>query len=361
MREKLTDRKGEDKMQIKIGTKINSVLSEDIGIDIGSYKTAIYIKEKGIVLNEPSYIAVDEKTNEVVAFGKEAYEMIGKNPPSIRIERPIENGIISDMELAVKLLKIFISKVYNKTLLKPRVIANIPTGSTEIERHAMSEVLKSAGARAVYLLESPIPAALGAGCDISIARGLFVADIGAGKSDVSTISLGRNVVSDSINIAGDAFTNDIIKHIKSAHNLNIGFLTAEAIKKTVGCAYPMEKLTSMSISGCDVTSGLPRFMSISSEEIRDCLMPSLTKIANVIKNTLKNTPTELQTDILEDGILLTGGGAKLSGLDKYLRQELEMKVFVLEDIENYTINGIGKQLMALDSNVAEEKFYYAAE
>ncbi len=361
MQENLTDRKGEDKMQIKIGTKINSALSEDIGIDVGSYKTAIYIREKGIVFNEPSYIAIDSKTNEVVAYGEEAYEMIGKNPPSIRIVKPVENGMISDMELAIKLLKIFISKVYNKTLLKPRVIANIPTGSTEIERHAMSEVLKSAGARIVHLIESPVSSALGAGCDVSIARGLFVVDIGAGKSDISTISLGKNVVSNSINVAGDVFTNDIIKHIKTAHNLNIGFLMAEAIKKTIGCAYPMEKLTSMSVSGCDVTSGLPRFMSISSEEIRECLLPSLSKISNVIKNTLKNTPTELQTDILEDGILLTGGGAKLSGLDKYFRQELEMKVFVIDDMENCAIKGIGKQLIALDSNVAEEKFYYAAE
>ena len=353
--------KGDVKMRINFGTIINSTLSEDIGIDIGSYKTAIYIREKGIVLNEPNYIAVDSKTNEVVSYGQEAFDMIGKNPPLINIVNPIANGIISDMELAIKLLKIFISKVYDKTLIKPRVIANIPTGSTEIERHAMSEVLKSAGARTVYLLESPITSALGSGCDVSIARGLFVVDIGAGTSDISTISLGRNVVSESINVAGNVFTNDIIRHMKSKHNLNIGFLTAEAIKKSIGCAYPMEKPASMSVSGCDVTSGLPRFMNISSEEIRECLLPSLSKITNVIKNTLKNTPTELQKDILEDGILLTGGGAKLSGIDKYLRQELEMKVFVAEDMENCTINGIARQLPTLDSNVAEEKFYYAAQ
>lgn len=348
-------------MRINFGTIINSTLSKDIGIDIGSYKTAIYIKGEGIVLNEPSYIAVDSKTNEVVSCGQEAFDMIGKNPPIIDIVNPVKNGIVSDIELATKLLKIFISRVYDNTLLKPRVIANIPTGSTEVERHAMSEVLKSAGARAVYLLESPITAGLGAGCDVSMARGLFVVDIGAGTSDISTISLGNNVVGESINVAGDVFTNDIIRHIKSAHNLNIGFLTAESIKKTIGCAYPMEKSASISISGCDVTTGLPRFMSIGSEEIRESLLPSISKITNVIKNTLKNTPTKLQKDILEDGILLTGGGAKLWGLDKYLRQELEMKVFVIDDMENCTINGIAKQLLSLDSNVTEEKFYYVAQ
>ncbi len=349
-------------MRINFSYLINSTLSEDIGIDLGSFMTSIYIQNKGIVLKEPSYIALDTRTNEVVSVGTQAYEMIGKNPPCIKIVQPIENGVISDIELAVKMLKAFISRVYKQTVLKPRVMACVPSDSTEIERHAIVGVLKDSGAREVYLIDAPLAAAVGAGCDISLARGLLIAHIGAGRCDVSSISLGRSVIGKSINVAGNTFTEEIIKHIKNAHNINIGTLTAEAVKKKIGCAYPLEKLTTMNISGCDVTSGLPRFISVSSEEIRECLLSSLLKIANIIKTTLKDTPPDLLADILEDGILITGGGGMLYGLDKYLRMELGIKVFVIDDMQDCAIKGIGAELSKLDLTKAQGgKFYYAVD
>ncbi len=341
---------------------INSTLSEDMGIDFGSHNTLIYILNKGIVLDEPSYIALDTRTNELIATGTKAYEMLGKNPKFTKIVCPLENGVVTDIDLAVRMLSEFIKQVYKKTLLKPRIMASVPSDLTEIERHSITEVLRLSGARAVYLINSPLAAAIGAGCDISIARGMLVANIGAGRSDVSSISLGRSVVGKSINVAGNTFTYDIIRHIRDAHNINIGFPTAESLKKTIGCAYPLEKLTTMNVSGCDKTSGLPRFISINSEEIRECLMPSVMKISSLIKTVIEDTPTELISDITDDGILITGGGAKLMGLDKFLRMDLGLKVYVTENMQGCVVNGLGEELLKLDLPDSQGgKFYYAID
>ncbi len=349
-------------MRANLKFLINSTLSEDMGIDLGSHNTLIYIQNKGILLNEPSYIALDTRTNELVAIGSEAYEMIGKNPRFTKIICPIENGVVTDIDLAVRMIGEFINIVYKKTLLKPRIMASIPSDLTEIERHSIIEVLRLSGARAVYLIDAPLAAAVGAGCDISLARGMLVANIGAGRCDVSSISLGRAVTKKSIRVAGNTFTHDIIKHMKNTHNINIGYQTAENIKKTIGCAYPLEKIASMNISGCDATSGMPRFISINSEEIRECLMSSVMKISDLIKTVIQDTPPDLISDITDDGILITGGGAMLFGLDKFLRMELGLKVFLADNMQGCVINGIGSELSKLDLPDAQGgKFYNALD
>ena len=349
-------------MSINFGYLINNTLSENVAIDLGTHMTSVYIQNKGIVFNEPSYIAVDTRTNEIIALGEEAYMMLGKNPANTKIINPIENGVVSDIEMTVKMLRAYLSKVYKKTVLKPRIITSIRSDMTEIQRHAIANVLKDVGARTVYTLDAPLSAAIGAGCDISLARGLFIVHIGAGYSDIASISLGQCVVHKSIDTAGNSLTNDIIKYIRKNHNLNIGFLTAEAIKQKIGCAYSFDKITSINVSGCDATSGIPRFISVTSEEIKDCLQASVLKIAATIKSVLKDTPPELQSDILEDGILLTGGGAMLYGLDKFLRMNLEIKVFSAENMQDCVINGIGAELTKLDlPNAQGGKFYHAAD
>lgn len=350
-------------MSINLGRLINNALSENVGIDIGSDTVRIYIQDKGLVLSEPSYVAIDTRTNEIIALGEEAYQMLGKNPANTKIINPIENGVVSDIDSAEKMLKTYLLRVYNKkTVLKPRMITGICSDNTEVQQHAIVNVLKNIGARKVYTLDAPLAAAVGAGCDISLARGLFVVHIGAGYSNIASISLGQCVVDTSLDISGNTFTDDIIKHIKNNHNLNIGVLTAEAIKKKIGCAYSFEKIMTMNVSGCDTTTGLPRFISVSSEEIKECLLASLLKIANAIKSVLKDTPPELQADILEDGILLTGGGSMLYGIDKFLRMNLGIKVFVADNASNCVIAGIGAELLKLDAqNPQGGVFYHAVD
>lgn len=349
-------------MSVNFGLLINNALSENMAVDLGSSMTSVYIENKGLLLKEPSSVAIDTRTNEIIAMGEEAYSMIGKNPLGTKIIHPVENGVVSDIDMTVKMLKSYISSVYKKTILKPRIITAIPSDITYVKRHAIANVFKDAGAREVYFLEAPPAAAIGAGCDISLARGLFVVHIGAGYSDIASISLGKCVTHKTIDIAGDTFTNDIIKYIKKNHNLNIGYLSAELIKKKIGCAFSFDKITSLNVTGCDTVSGLPRFISVTSEEIKDCLAGSVLKIANTIKSVLKDTPPELQSDILEDGILLTGGGAMLYGLDKFLRMNLGIKVFTADTPENCVINGLGNELSKLDlPNQQGEKFYYAAD
>lgn len=347
---------------MNISLLINNALSENMAVDLGSHMTSIYVQNKGIVLQEPSYVAIDTRNNEIIALGQEAYDMIGKNPIGTKIIKPIENGVISDIEMTVAMLKAYISRVYKKTVLKPRIVTSVPSDATEVQKHAISNVFRDSGARQVYLLEAPLAAAIGAGCDISLARGMLVIHVGAGSCDVASISLGSSVVHKSINVAGEAFSEDIIRYIRKNHNLNIGYLTAEAIKENIGCAYSFDRIATMNISGCDANTGHPRFITINSEEIKESLAGSVLKITNTIKAVLKDTPPELQADIAEDGILLTGGGAMLCGLDKFLRMNLGIKVFVANDIKNCVINGLGAVLPSFDQpNSQEGNFYYAAE
>lgn len=362
MQEKITDEEVQKSMRTNFKTLLNSTLSEDMGIDFGSHNTLIYIKDKGIVLDEPSYIALDTRTNEIIEIGTKAYEMLGKNPKFTKILCPVENGVVSDIDLATRMLRTFISKVYKKTVLKPRIMLSVPSDLTDVERHSITEVLRLSGAREVFFINSPIAAAIGSGCDISLSRGMLIANIGGGRSDVSSISLGRSVVGKSIKTAGNTFTDAIIKYIKNTHNINIGYQTAENVKKTIGCAFPMEKLTSMNISGCDAANGFPRFVSVNSEEIRECLMSSISRISDLIKTVITDTPPELISDITDDGILITGGGAMIYGLDMYLKNELGLKVFVTRNMQSCVIDGIGAELSKLDlPEVQGGKFYYAVD
>ena len=345
---------------MNINSLLNNTLSNDMGIDIGTESTLIYMAGSGLVLKEPSYIAYDIYSEKIEAVGTQAKEMLGKAPHCIKVVRPIFNGVISNKNMACQMIREFISSISQKTVLKPRIIASVSMGSTQVEQRALCDVLNEAGARDVYLIEEPLAAASGAGCDISLARGMLIADIGAGSCDVASISLGNSVIGKSTTAAGDSFTNEIIKYVRKNYNMNIGFLTSEKIKKEIGCAYPFDGIKSMTVYGSDLTNGIPRFITLSSEEIRDIFNPLLLQIADIIKTTLEDTPPELQSDILEDGILLTGGGAKLHGIDRWLRMETGMKVFVTENMEECVINGVGAELAKLDiPNNQTTKFYYS--
>lgn len=339
---------------------LNNKLSVDMAIDAGTDMTLIYLRDNGIVLKEPSYIAYDINTGKIQAVGYEAYEMYQKAPPCIKVIKPLSEGVISDYDMACKMLRSFIASVCKKTFLKPRIISSVPSGSTEIEKKAICDALKEAGAREVYLMEEPLCAAAGAGCDISLARGLLIADIGGGRTDTASISFARPVISKSVTVAGNTFCEEIIKYVRKNHNLNIGEVTAENIKKELGCAYPFDLSKSMEVSGCDITTGFPCTITLSSEEIRETLTPFLKKIADLIKTTLEETPPELQSDILEDGILVTGGGAMLFGIEKYLRMETGLKVFVTENMDECVIKGVGAQLEMLDAPAnTSDRFFYS--
>ena len=335
----------------------NNAFSQDLAIDIGTQRTRIFIHSKGLVLDEPSFIAYDKHTRETVASGSDAMEMEGKAPRTIEIIKPIENGVIASFEPAIRMLTGFIGSVCGKTLLKPRVIASVPSTSTDIELRAFADVLKHAGAREVFLCEAPIAAAVGAGCDVSLARGMLIVDLGGGKSDAASLSLGASVIKKSIPISGNTINEEIIKYVKSAHNLTIGGVSAERIKCEIGCAYPFENSKSTSVSGCDITSGLPRSITLNSEELRQVIAPVISKIAVLITNVLEDTPSALQADIMEDGILITGGGAKLFGIDKLLRAETGIKVFTTDNTDLCVINGIGSELLKLDNSSADKYFF----
>lgn len=349
-------------MSINFSSIVNNALSENIGIDLGSEMTRIYIQGRGIVLCEHTATAIDTRNGEIIAYGDEAHKMLGKNPMGTKVILPIKNGYIANIDMTVKMLSEYILRVYKKTLLKPRIIIAVRSDITVVQRHAIENALKDIGARCVYMIDAPIAAASGAGCDISLPRAMFAVHMGAGYCDMASISLGRRVNGSSIDIGGNTLTEDIITHIKKNHNLIIGFQTAENVKKKIGCAVSFDKIATMNVSGCDITTGVPRFVSVSSEEIKDCLSASLLKIADAIKLAIKDAPTEILPDIIDSGILLTGGGAKLYGFDKFLHTNLEMKVYNAANMTDCTITGIGKELSKLDEqSVREGKFYYEVD
>lgn len=346
-------------MSINFSSVINNALSENMGIDIGSEVTRIYIQGRGLVLCEHTAAAVDTRNGEVIAYGDEAYAMLGKNPSGTRVILPVKNGCIADIGMTVKMLSEYVLRVYKKTLLKPRIITAVRSDLTEVQRRAIENALKDVGARSVYFIDAPVAAAAGAGCDIALPRAIFAVHIGASYCDMAAISLGRRISGSTLDIGGATLTEDIIRHIKKNHKLIIGHQTAENIKKKIGCAVSGDKTTVMNASGCDITTGIPGFVSVSREEIRECLYPSLTKISDSIKLAIKDAPTEILPDIIESGILLTGGGAMLCGLDDFLRTNLEMKVSTAANMTDCVIAGVGGELPKLDGQAAQGgKFYY---
>lgn len=323
--------------------------SNDIGIDLGTASVLVYIKGKGVVLKEPSVVALDKTNNRILAVGEEARKMIGRTPGNIAAIRPLRDGVISDYDVTEKMLKYFIKKANGlRGWSKPRVVVCIPCEATGVERRAVKDAALNSGARKVYLIEEPIAAAIGAGLDISKPSGCMVVDIGGGTTDVAVISLGGMVVRSSINYAGDKFDEAIIKYIRKEHNVMIGERTAEDLKIKIGCAYKRDEDLSMEVKGRDLITGLPKNILITSEEMRIALKDTSKAIAECVHAVLEMTPPELAADIYAKGILMTGGGSLLWGLDKLLEARTNVSVRVDKDPISCVVLGTGKALEALN-------------
>lgn len=323
----------------------DAFLSRDIGIDLGTANTLVYVRGKGIVMREPSVVAVDVKKDEVMAVGSEAKEMIGRTPGSISAVRPLKDGVIADFVVTSAMLRYFIKRALRSTVFsRPRLIVCIPSGVTEVERRAVIEAARNAGAREVELIEEPMAAAIGAGLEVAEAAGCMVVDIGGGTAEVAVISLGDIVTAQSVRVAGDDFDDAIISYIKKKYNLLIGERTAEELKIKLGSAFPYENESSLDVKGRNLVDGLPKNIVISAEEVREALADPVGAIVDAIKSTLERTPPELSADIIDNGIMLTGGGALLRGLDMLVNRETGMPVFVAEDPLDCVVNGTGKCL-----------------
>lgn len=326
------------------------LFTKEIGIDLGTANILVYLKGKGIILREPSVVAVNNNTGQVLAVGLDAKQMIGRTPGNITAIRPLKDGVIADFETTQGMLKYFMRKaVGNSPLAKPRVVICVPSGVTEVEKRAVVDSAMSAGAKEAYLIEEPMASAIGAGLPVAEPSGSMVVDIGGGTSEVAVISLGGVVVSRSLRIAGDEFDDAIVHYIKKEYNLMIGERSAEDIKLKIGSAYPSDREETYKVSGRDLVTGLPKELAVSSEEIRDALREPVNAVVESIKYTLEKTPPELASDIMERGIMLTGGGALLKGFDKLISEETGIPVFIAEEPLDCVVLGTGKVLEELDT------------
>ena len=322
---------------------------QDIGIDLGTATVIAYVKGKGIVLREPSVVAVDSNTNEVLAVGREARRMLGRTPGNIVATRPLREGVISNYTVTEKMLKYFINKVCGRFVFAPRIMICIPSQVTEVEKKAVIDAATQAGARKVYLIEEPIAAAIGAGIDIAKPCGNMVVDIGGGTTDIAVISLGGSVVSTSLKIAGDKFDEYIVKYIKKKHNIMIGERTAEDLKINIGCVYPKMQDTEMDIRGRDLIDGLPKTVTVYSSEMLEAMIEPALMIVDAVHSVLEKTPPELAADISDKGIYMTGGGCLVDGLDKLLQEKTGINVMIAQDAVSCVALGTGKALDTLDS------------
>lgn len=321
------------------------MFSKDIGIDLGTANTLVYLKGKGIVMREPSVVTLNIKTGDIVAVGSKAKEMIGKTPGSIVVVRPLKDGVVADFDVTSSMINYFISKtVKHRFLSKPRVLICVPSGVTDVERRAVEEATRLAGAASVELIEEPMAAALGAGLPVMEASGSMIIDIGGGTSEVAVLSLGDVVTAYSVRVAGDKFDDAIITYVKRNYNLLIGEKTAERVKIEMGSVLPYEGEGQMEIRGRDLLNGLPKDVTISSEEVREALKVPISSIVEAVRSTLEDTPPELSADIMKRGIVLTGGGALLRGLDKLLESEVKMPVTIAENPLDCVAEGTGKYL-----------------
>ncbi len=317
----------------------------DLGIDLGTANTLVYVKGKGIVMREPSVVAVDKRRRQIIAVGREAFRMVGRTPSSLSAIRPLKDGVIADFDMAAELIKYMIRHPMKGQLtVRPRVTVCIPSGVTEVEKRAVEDAARSAGARSVTLIEEPMAAAIGAGLSVSEARGCLIADIGGGTSEVAVISLGDIVTKTSVRTAGDEFDEAIRQYVKERHQLLIGERTAEDIKIRMGSAYPVEEESAMMVKGRHIVDGLPKTVVLTSEEVRDALREPVREVVAAIRVTLESTPPELAADILEGGIVLTGGGALLQGLDLLIGEETGVPVRVADAPLDCVANGTGKCL-----------------
>ena len=319
--------------------------SKDIGIDLGTANILVTLKGKGIVLKEPSVVAIKRRTGNIVATGNEAKEMLGRTPEQIKAVRPMKDGVIADFTATQLMLKNIIAKVGKRyNIGKPRVVVGVPSGITEVEERAVEEAVMQANAKEVYIIEEPMAAAIGASLDVGEPSGNIIVDIGGGTTEVAVISLGGIVISHSLRVAGDELDEDIVNYIKREMNLAIGDTTAEQIKVQLGCAMPLMTETTMEIRGRDLTTGLPKNVTISSTQIEEAMKESIVKIVDIVKQTLEKTPPELAADIMEKGIVLAGGGALIKNLDKLLSIETGMPVYIAEDPLDCVVRGAGKTL-----------------
>lgn len=325
------------------------LLSNDMAVDLGTANTLVYLNGKGIVLCEPSVVAIEKDTNHVLAVGTEAKEMLGRTPGNIVAIRPMKDGVIANFEITEAMLRYFITKVHNrKTLVRPRIIICVPTGITQVEKRAVRDSAESAGAREVYLIEEPMAAAIGVGLPVQEPSGNMVLDVGGGTTEIAVISLSGIVYSKSVRSGGDSMDECIANYIKRKYNLLIGERTAEMIKIEIGSAYPLEENLSMEVKGRDLVDGMPKTFQITDEEIRNALSEPITTIIETVKDALEKTPPELASDIVDKGIILAGGGALLRGLDIMLREETGLPIIVAEDPLTAIVLGTGKCLDEMD-------------
>lgn len=311
---------------------VSGMFSNDMGIDLGTASTLVYVKGQGIVLCEPSVVAIEKGTNHVLAVGEEAKRMLGRTPGSIVAIRPMKDGVIADFEITEAMLRYFINKVHNRrVLVRPRMVIAIPSGITEVEKRAVKDSAERAGAREVYLVEEPIAAAIGVGLPIQEPAGNMIIDVGGGTTEMAVVSLSDVVYSKSIRIGGDEMDDAIIQHLRKTYNLLIGERTAEEIKIKIGSAYPLEEEMTMEVRGRDLVAGLPKTVTISSEEVREALTEPIAAIVEAVRITLERTPPELSADLIERGMILAGGGSLLRGLDKLLSEQTGLPVHIAED------------------------------
>jgi rod shape-determining protein MreB len=328
---------------------IAGLFSNDLAVDLGTANTVVFVKGKGIVLREPSVVAIHNDTKEVLAVGTEAKQMLGRTPGNIVAIRPMRDGVIANFEVTEAMIKYFIRRVHNrKTLVRPRVVIGVPSGITQVEKRAVRDSAKSAGAREVYLMEEPMAAAIGVGLPISSPTGNMIVDIGGGTTEVAVISLSGIVYSRSVRVAGDEMDEAIINYIKRKYNLLIGERTSEEIKIKIGSAYPLEERQEMEVKGRDLVAGIPKTLIINDEEIREALAEPVGTIVENIKIALERTPPELAADIVDKGIVMAGGTAMLKGLDILLREETGLPIILAEDPLSAVALGTGKALDELE-------------
>jgi len=331
--------------------KFFGLFSKDVGIDLGTANTLVYVHGKGIVINEPSIVALNRKTGKILAIGEDARKMVGRTPGYISVTKPLVNGVVSDFEVTEQMLKYFIDKVHQDSFMllpRPRVVIGVPSGVTEVEKRAVEDASYNAGAREVYLIEEPMAAAIGARLPVQDAAANVVVDIGGGTTEVAVISMGGVVASRSLRIAGDKFGEDIIQYLREEHNLLIGDATAERLKIDLGSAYPLKEELETEVRGRDIVSGLPKEIIVSSKEIRSALSRSINSIVEAVRSTIEETPPELIADLLNRHIYLAGGGSLLRGLDKLISDDTNLPVKVVDDPLTSVVRGCGLVLEHLD-------------
>jgi rod shape-determining protein MreB and related proteins len=331
--------------------------SSDLAIDLGTATTLVYVRGKGITLSEPSVVAIEKQSNTVLAVGVEAKRMVGRTPGNIVAIRPIKEGVIADFAMTERMLEYFITKSHNRrAFVRPRCIIGVPSRITEVEQRAVRESASQAGAREVYLIEEPVAAAIGAGLPITEPSGNMVVDIGGGTTDIAVISLGGIVCSESVKVAGDSMDDAILSYIKRRYNLLIGEHMAERVKIEVGSAYPLEQAKTMMVKGRDMISGIPRTVVVNDSEIREALEDPIHAIVNALRTALENTPPELAGDIIDKGVVITGGGSLLPGLATRFQEETNLPIITVEDPLTSVVYGVGKVLDEIDLFRKVEKF-----